>query len=194
MVITLNTHTQVATAGEVSAKLTRLEFSLLTFLVRNANRICTRDEILDAVWGERFHYDTGTIDVHLNALRRKMHWDARYPIETFRGVGLCYHSDEQKGYFSFNIRELVSEWLHDHEAELAGKGLQPQLHLDPFVSEVRERPETFRRMLDAILEVLLPMAEPGYIRISSTLSVSHFSFSLDINGTINELKIPLVIH
>lgn len=165
----------------------------MDFLVRNADRICSRDEILDAVWGTRFHLDTGTIDVHLNAIRRKLHWTAEQPIRTFRGVGLCYHSGAEQTCYSFNIRDLVTDWLLAHEAELTGKGLQVQLHLDPFVSEVRERPDIFRSMMDAILAMLLPMAQPGYLRISTTLSVSHFSFRMDINGTINELKIPLLI-
>lgn len=194
MTIQLNPHALTAVADGVEAKLTKLEFALLQHLVRNADRICSRDEILDAVWGERFQYDTGTIDVHLSAIRRKLHWKADHPIRTFRGVGLCYQSDQPHEYFRFNIRDLISSWLRSHEAELAGKGLQVQLHLDPFVSEVSEQPEVFLRMMDAILAMLLPTARPGYLRVSTTLSVSHFIFRMDINGTINELRIPLLIH
>lgn len=47
--------------------LTGLEYGLLDYLSNHANRICSRGEILDHVWGTRFQYDTGTIDVHLNA-------------------------------------------------------------------------------------------------------------------------------
>ena len=194
MLITLFTQSQAASYGDTSAKLTRLEFALLQYLIRNADRICTRDEIVDAVWGVRFQYDTGTIDVHLNAIRRKLGLQANQPIETFRGVGLCYHSDNAVSKYTFNLRELVIDWLQSHEAELTGKGLVPQLHLDPFVSEVREHPDTYRHMMDAILAMLLPTASPGYIRISTTLGVSHFSFKIEINGTSNELKIPLVCH
>lgn len=193
MSIQLNPHTLTAVSDGKAVKLTNLEFRLLDFLVRNADRICSRDEILDAVWGTRFHLDTGTIDVHLNAIRRKMQWQGKRPIQTFRGVGLCYHSGATAPCFSFNIQELVVSWLTLHEAELAGKGLVPQLRLDPFVSEVRECPDTFIRMLDAILAMLLPTAQPGYIKIATKLSVSHFSFIMDVNGTINELKIPLLI-
>ena len=52
--------------------LTGLEYGLLEFLSAHANRICSREEILEHVWGARFQYDTGTIDVHLNALRRNL--------------------------------------------------------------------------------------------------------------------------
>ena len=44
--------------------LTGLEYGLLDYLSAHANRICPRWEILDHVWGTRFQYDTGTIDVN----------------------------------------------------------------------------------------------------------------------------------
>ena len=194
MPITLDSNNQTAQYRGKSVKLTRLEFALLQHLICNANRICTRDEILDMVWGTRFQYDTGTIDVHLNAIRRKLGLSLQEPIETFRGTGICYHSGDKQGGYTFNIQELIVEWLYAHEADLREKALVPQLHLDPFVSDIREHPDTFRRMLDAILQMLLPTAQPGYLRISTVLSISHFTFKIDINGTINELKIPIVCH
>lgn len=192
MPITLDPNNQTAQYRGKNVKLTRLEFALLQHLIRNADRICTRDEILDMVWGTRFQYDTGTIDVHLNAIRRKLGLSLQEPIETFRGTGICYHSANAHGGYTFNIQEFIIEWLYAHEADLQEKALVPQLHLDPFVSDIREHPDTFRRMLDAILQMLLPTAKPGYLRISTTLSISHFTFKMDINGTINELKIPIV--
>lgn len=194
MPITLDSNNQTAQYRGKSVKLTRLEFALLQHLICNANRICPRDEILDTVWGMRFQYDTGTIDVHLNAIRRKLGLSLQEPIETFRGTGICYHSRDKRGGYTFNIQEFIVEWLYAHEAELREKALVPQLHLDPFVSDIREHPDTFRRMLDAILQMLLPTAQPGYLRISTVLSISHFTFKIDINGTINELKIPIVCH
>ena len=194
MPITLDSNNQTAHYRGKSVKLTRLEFALLQHLICNANRICPRDEILDTVWGMRFQYDTGTIDVHLNAIRRKLGLSLREPIETFRGTGICYHSGDKQGGYTFNIQELIVEWLYAHEADLREKALVLQLHLDPFVSDIREHPDTFRRMLDAILQMLLPTAQPGYLRISTVLSISHFTFKIDINGTINELKIPIVCH
>ena len=194
MPITLDSNNQTAHYRGKNVKLTRLEFALLQYLICNANRICPRDEILDTVWGMRFQYDTGTIDVHLNAIRRKLGLSLRDPIETFRGRGICYHSGNKQGDYTFNIQELIVEWLYAHEADLREKALVPQLHLDPFVSDIREHPDTFRRMLDAILQMLLPTAQPGYLRISTVLSISHFTFKIDINGTINELKIPIVCY
>lgn len=57
--------------------LTSLEFGLLEYLCSHPNKLCSRDELIDQVWGERFLYDPGTIDVHLNALRRKMGFDKK---------------------------------------------------------------------------------------------------------------------
>jgi hypothetical protein len=59
------------------------------------------------------------------------------------------------------------------------------------VSEITISPEDLRSMLDGILIVLLPVSTPGIIRIKSHLGCHHFSLCLDINGTINELRIPL---
>lgn len=194
MPIKLYKDSLTASCGSSSAKLTKLEFGLLSYLVNNADRICSRDEILNTVWGTRFQYDTGTIDVHLNAIRRKLKLKKDRPIETFRGVGLCYHSDNESPSYAFNLRKMVTEWILRHEKELKEKGLEPQLQLDPFVSEVQEHPDNYIRMMDAILAMLLPMAQPGYIRVSTKLSISHFSFIIDINGTENCLRIPVVCH
>ena len=84
--------------------LTGLEYGLLEFLSAHPNRICTRQMLLDHVWGDRFQYDTGTIDVHLNALRRKLGWVNKEPIETIRGIGEVFHQRERvrKGWFPMN--------------------------------------------------------------------------------------------
>ena len=48
-----------------------------------------------------------------------------------------------------------------------------------------------RQMLDSVLTALLPSAQPGVLRLSSKLTMQHFILSLDLNGTINELRIPI---
>ncbi|MCC8187412.1 MAG: response regulator transcription factor [Bacteroides sp.] len=68
--------------------LTRREFALLEFLIRNKGKICTRDEIINKVWNINFEYDTGVIDVFINSLRKKLHMDKENgKIKTVRGVG-----------------------------------------------------------------------------------------------------------
>lgn len=174
-----------------AVSLTPLEYALLELLMRNPNRLCKRAEIIERVWGQRFRYDTGTIDVHLNALRRKLGCTRNRPIETIRGAGLILHTEDTSKPYSLTIQPLITEWLHSHQEEFKAKGLVAQLHLDPFVSEITISPNDLRAMLDGILAALLPSAKPGTIRVSSHLSLNYFTLTLAINGTINELRIPI---
>lgn len=86
--ITLNTEThQVHKKGE-EISLTQKEFALLEYLIRNKGRVCRRTRIIESVWDIHFEYNTGVIDVYINALRKKLHLseDENY-IQTIRGVG-----------------------------------------------------------------------------------------------------------
>ena len=172
-------------------RLTNIEFRLLEYLAQNADRICSREDILNNVWGQHFQYDTGTIDVHLHSLRRKLGFDNQHPIEAIRNVGIILHSQPKQLLHTLNIQEFAIQWIADHESDFQTKQLTPRLHLDPFVSEITISPQDLRQMLDGILQVLLPVSHPGIIRIKSHLGSRHFSLSLDINGTVNELRIPL---
>ena len=172
-------------------RLTNIEFRLLEYLAQNADRICSREDILNNVWRQHFQYDTGTIDVHLHSLRRKLCFDNQHPIEAIRNVGIILHSQPKRLLHTLNIQEFAIQWIADHESDFQTKQLTPHLHLDPFVSEITISPQDLRQMLDGILQVLLPVSHPGIIRIKSHLGSHHFSLSLDINGTVNELRIPL---
>ena len=171
--------------------LTGLEYGLLDYLSAHVNRICTRQELLDHVWGQRFQYDTGTIDVHLNALRRKLGWSKSRPIETIRGTGFIFRIERNVRRYTIDLQAFLSEWLRSHEMELCSAGLVAQLHLTPFVNEMTIEPEDLRRMLDGILAALLPSAQAGILRVSTRLTMHHFLLSLEINGTISELRIPI---
>ena len=190
--IQLDTHLHCVTRGGDVVHLTQLEYALLEYFLQHADTVCKRDEIVDNVWGQRFQYDTGTIDVHLHSLRRKLGFARNTPIESIRGVGIILHNTAApKQSHTLNIQDFAIQWIREHEADFAAKQLTPRLHLDPFVSEITISPEDLRTMLDGILKVLLPVSKPGIIRIKSHLGCHHFSLSLDINGTINELRIPL---
>jgi len=171
--------------------LTGLEYGLLEYLSVHPNRICTRQMVLDHVWGDRFQYDTGTIDVHLNALRRKLGWGNKEPIETIRGVGFVFHVEQKITHYTIDLQTILTDWLRSHETEINAKGLVAQMHLTPFVNEITIEPKALRQMLDSILTALLPSAQPGVLRLSSQLTMQYFILSLDLNGTINELRIPI---
>ena len=171
--------------------LTGYEYGLLEFLSAHPNRICTRQMVLDHVWGDRFQYDTGTIDVHLNALRRKLGWTKKEPIEAIRGIGLVFRIEQKMTHYTIDLQAFLMEWLRSRETEINAKGLVAQIHLTPFVNEITIEPKALRQMLDSVLTALLPSAQPGMLRLTSKLTMQHFILSLDINGTINELIVPL---
>ena len=171
--------------------LTGLEYGLLEFLSAHPNRICSRQELLDHIWGDRFQYDTGTIDVHLNALRRKLGWTKKEPIETIRGAGCVFRIEQQVTHYTIDLQVFLTDWLRSRETDILAKGLAAQIHLTPFVNEITIEPKALRQMLDSVLTALLPSAQPGVLRLSSTLTMQHFILSLDLNGTINELTVPL---
>ena len=66
--------------------LTLKEFELFALLMKNPNRVFTRQELLNQVWGEHFVGETRTVDVHIGTLRTKL-GDASHLIKTIRGVG-----------------------------------------------------------------------------------------------------------
>jgi two-component system response regulator RegX3 len=65
------------------------EFELLEYLMRNCNRVLTRTQIIDRVWGNDYVGDTKTLDVHIKRLRAKIEDDPANPIyiQTVRGLG-----------------------------------------------------------------------------------------------------------
>ena len=171
--------------------LTGYEYGLLEYLSAHPNRICTRQMVLDHVWGDRFQYDTGTIDVHLNALRRKLEWTKKEPIETIRGIGFVFHIEQKVTHYTIDLQAFLTEWLRSRETEISAKGLAAQMHLTPFVNEITIEPKALQQLLDSVLTALLPSAQPGVLRLTSQLTMNHFILSLDLNGTINELRIPI---
>jgi len=74
---------------------TRIEFSLLEQLCRRPTEVCTREDLLDSVWGPKWVGDSHVVDVHLSNLRRKL--DKAAPdtkvIHTVRGVGFRLAND-----------------------------------------------------------------------------------------------------
>jgi DNA-binding response OmpR family regulator len=74
--------------GGIELDLTRREYELLEFLVRHKNATVTRDMIGREVWQETSGALTNTIDVYINALRKKVEQSGkRQLIHTVRGVG-----------------------------------------------------------------------------------------------------------
>jgi DNA-binding response OmpR family regulator len=74
--------------SNIEVNLTQREFDLLTYLVKNKGKVCTRTQIIEDVWDIHFEYDTGVIDVFMNAIRKKLNLKIEQDyIKTVRGVG-----------------------------------------------------------------------------------------------------------
>jgi two-component system response regulator RegX3 len=65
------------------------EFELLELLMENINRVLTRGQIIDRVWGPNYFGDTKTLDVHVKRIRSKIEDDPARPVHllTVRGLG-----------------------------------------------------------------------------------------------------------
>ena len=65
------------------------EFELLELLLENVNRVLTRGQIIDRVWGSNYFGDTKTLDVHIKRIRSKIEDDPARPVHllTVRGLG-----------------------------------------------------------------------------------------------------------
>ena len=65
-------------------ELTRREFDLLVFFLENPERVLTRDQLVEHVWGFDYYGDTNVVDVYVRYVRKKLtgSW-----IQTVRGVG-----------------------------------------------------------------------------------------------------------
>jgi two-component system response regulator RegX3 len=70
------------------------EFELLEFLMENVNRVLTRGQIIDRVWGANYYGDTKTLDVHVKRIRSKIEPDPGSPkfLVTVRGLGYKFEA------------------------------------------------------------------------------------------------------
>lgn len=66
--------------------LTKTEFELLDYLIKNENKVLSRDQILNHLWGFDYDNDTRVVDVHIFKLRQKLE-KTNLKIESIRGVG-----------------------------------------------------------------------------------------------------------
>ncbi|MDY6333655.1 MAG: response regulator transcription factor [Lachnospiraceae bacterium] len=63
------------------------ELELLYFLASNPNRVFTREQLLDQIWGYEYYGDTRTVDVHIKRIREKISDHTHWRIATIWSVG-----------------------------------------------------------------------------------------------------------
>jgi DNA-binding response OmpR family regulator len=74
-------------------RLSTTEFELLVYLMENAGRVVSREQILRAVWGYVYDPGTNVVDVYIGYLRRKLGGGGSKPIATVRSVGYMFDRD-----------------------------------------------------------------------------------------------------
>ena len=86
---------RVALAGK-PVPLSTLEFRLLYFLASHPNKVLSRDQLLDAVWGSERYVTQRSVDVYIRRLREKIEADSENPefLKTVRGAGYLFETRE----------------------------------------------------------------------------------------------------
>jgi phosphate regulon transcriptional regulator PhoB len=84
------------TRGGRPLPLSTLEFRLLYYLASRPNKVFTRDQLLDAVWGADRFVTPRSVDVYVRRLREKIEPDSQRPayVKTVRGAGYMFETSE----------------------------------------------------------------------------------------------------
>ncbi len=85
--ITLNPMTHKVTDGDSNVELGPTEFKLLHFFMTHPERVFSRSQLLDLVWGRNIYVEERTVDVHILRLRKSFISDSSKCIQTVRGAG-----------------------------------------------------------------------------------------------------------
>lgn len=89
--MTLDVDARNAYNDGVLTDLTAKEFDLMELLMRNPNRVFSRENLLDTIWGYEFHSDIRTVDVHIRRLREKLEQNPAAPEHILTKWGVGYY-------------------------------------------------------------------------------------------------------
>lgn len=93
--LVLDDHTKKVTRSDVPISLTSTEYRLLLMLMKHPNKVLSRIDILDEVWGITFDLGTNVVDVYVNYLRKKMERNGgKRLVHTVIGMGYVLRADE----------------------------------------------------------------------------------------------------
>lgn len=88
---------RIVLKDDEEVKLKPKEYDLLVFLIKNRDRVFSREELLDKVWGFDYEGDYRTVDIHVRRLRAKLDFSgAQSIIETVFGVGYVMRRKDEK--------------------------------------------------------------------------------------------------
>ena len=89
--ITLDRSSRSAFREDVPVDLTAKEFDLMELLMRNPNRVYSRETLLDAIWGYDVSSEIRTVDVHIRRLREKLEKNPAQPEHILTKWGVGYY-------------------------------------------------------------------------------------------------------
>ncbi|MDO4753524.1 MAG: response regulator transcription factor [Bacillota bacterium] len=94
--LSINLDNYVVTYYGKDFELPPKEIELLHYLASNPDRVFTREQLLDKIWGYDFFGETRTVDVHIKRLREKFdNTDDKWEIKTVWGVGYKFKIDKK---------------------------------------------------------------------------------------------------
>ena len=92
--ITLDVDARNAFNDGVLTDLTAKEFDLMELLMRNPNRVYSRESLLDTIWGYEYSSEIRTVDVHIRRLREKLERNPAEPAHILTKWGVGYYFKE----------------------------------------------------------------------------------------------------
>lgn len=78
---------RIVSINDEIIEFTAIEFDLLYYLLLNKNRVYSRNQLLDIIWGIEYVGTTRTVDTHIQRIRKKLGQDYENLIQTVHGVG-----------------------------------------------------------------------------------------------------------
>ena len=93
--LSIDFRTRTVSQNGIPLKLKAQEFKLLSYLIRNKDRVLPKEELFQEVWGDTITSD-GTLNVHIRHLREKIEKDPNHPkyIKTIWGVGYLFEEEK----------------------------------------------------------------------------------------------------
>ena len=89
--ITLDSQSRSTLKNGVPVELTAKEFDLVELLIRNPNRVYSRENLLDIIWGDDYRSDIRTVDVHIRRIHEKLERDPANPVHILTKWGVGYY-------------------------------------------------------------------------------------------------------
>lgn len=90
--ISIDKEKYIITLQDISIKLSATEFKLLLYLAERPKKVFSREQLLDAVWGDDIYIEPRTVDVHIRRIRSKIEKNPDDPeyLKTMRGIGYFF--------------------------------------------------------------------------------------------------------